>query len=205
MSDKRHWDTVYASKAVDEVSWFQPHPEQSLALLDRAGIQADAPIIDVGAGASCLVDALLDRGFGRVSVLDISAAALAHARARLGPRAAGVTWIEGDIRDVPLPESGYAVWHDRAVFHFLTDPAHRRAYLAQVRRALRPDGCLVVATFAPDGPSQCSGLPVVRYTPEALMAEFGDTFRLMEHVAEAHHTPSGKVQHFIYCLGQRQA
>jgi SAM-dependent methyltransferase len=199
MTDKQHWEKVYASKAVDAVSWFQPHPELSLALIWRTGSPPDAPIIDVGAGASSLVDDLLARGYQRVSVLDISGAALAHAQTRLGDRAAAVTWIEGDIRDVALPEAGYQVWHDRAVFHFLTGAADRRAYVDQVLDALRPGGHLIVATFGPDGPSECSGLPVARYAPEALAAEFGDAFRLVEQAGEAHRTPAGKVQHFVYC------
>lgn len=199
MSDKQHWDQVYTSKAVDAVSWFQTHPGQSLELIRRCGATADAPIIDVGAGASSLVDALLGRGYRRVSVLDISAAALAHAKARLGGRSAEVTWIEGDIRDAALPEAGYAVWHDRAVFHFLADAGDRRAYVAQALRALRPGGHLIVATFGPDGPTECSGLAVMRYAPEALAAEFGVPFRLLEHAGEDHRTPAGKVQRFVYC------
>lgn len=200
MTDRQHWEGVYAGKAVDAVSWFQTHPGQSLALIARAGATAESAVIDVGAGASSLVDALLERGFRHLSVLDLSATALAHARARLGERERLVKWIEGDIRAVALPAAAYDVWHDRAVFHFLTAAEDRRAYVAQVLRALRPGGHLIVATFGPDGPTQCSGLPVARYAPEALHAEFGTAFALLEHVGEAHVTPAGKTQHFIYCL-----
>ncbi|MCU0842500.1 MAG: class I SAM-dependent methyltransferase [Thiobacillaceae bacterium] len=200
MTDRQHWESVYASKAVDAVSWFQNHPGQSLELIERAGATPESSVIDVGAGASSLVDALLGEGYRHLSVLDLSATALAHAKARLGERAGEVDWIEGDIRDVALPAAAYDVWHDRAVFHFLTAAEDRRAYVAQVLRALRPGGHLIVATFGPDGPTQCSGLPVVRYAPEALRAEFGAPFELLEHASEVHVTPAGKTQHFIYCL-----
>jgi ubiquinone/menaquinone biosynthesis C-methylase UbiE len=145
------------------------------------------------------VDDLLDQSFGDVSVLDISGAALDVARRRLGARAQEVQWIAGDITSEPLAAARYDIWHDRAVFHFLTDPNDRAAYVAQVRRAVKPGGHVIVAAFAPDGPLQCSGLPVVRYAPEALHAEFGGTFELLEHLREDHHTPGGAIQHFVYC------
>ncbi len=201
MESKSHWDKVYTTKATDSVSWYQPHAILSLALIERvAGLSASpARLIDVGGGASTLVDDLLQRNIANVSVLDISGAALRVARERLGARAADVQWIEGDITRVALPAGGYDIWHDRAVFHFLTDPASRAAYVGQVRRAVRPGGHVIVAAFAPDGPLQCSGLPVVRYAPDTLHAEFGAAFELLEHVSEDHHTPSGAVQHFVYC------
>lgn len=196
---KEHWEAVYQNKLVDTVSWFQPHAQQSLDLIRRiAGDQA-ARVIDVGGGASTLVDDLLVQTPMTVSVLDISSAALEVARARLGWHAAQVQWIVGDITQVALPEQAYDIWHDRAVFHFLTEPAQREAYVEQVRRAVRPGGHVIVAAFGPDGPPQCSGLPVVRYAPESLHAQFGGAFELLEHLSEAHHTPAGAIQQFVYC------
>ncbi|MFN3593982.1 MAG: class I SAM-dependent methyltransferase [Thiobacillaceae bacterium] len=200
MQMKAHWERVYASKSPTEVSWFQPHAERSLKLIREAGMAASARIIDVGGGASTLVDDLLAAGYGNVTVLDLSAHALTAARARLGARAQRVDWLEADVLQAALPRHGYDVWHDRAVFHFLTDPADRRAYVRQVLHAVRPGGLVIVATFAPDGPERCSGLPVMRYDPDGLHAEFGAPFSLLHHEREAHHTPAGKVQQFIYCL-----
>ncbi len=201
MESKSHWDEVYTAKSTEAVSWYQPHATLSLALIERvAGLSAPpARLIDVGGGASTLVDDLLERRIASVSVLDISGAALDVARRRLGARAADVQWIEGDITTVALAACAYDIWHDRAVFHFLTDPAARAAYVDQVRRAVRPGGHVIVAAFAPDGPLQCSGLPVMRYAPESLHAEFGGAFELLEHLSEDHKTPSGAVQHFVYC------
>ncbi len=200
MEKKSHWENVYGTKAVESVSWYQPHALRSLELIRRVAPNKDARILDVGAGASTLVDDLLDAGMTRVSVLDISAAALAAAQHRLGARAQQVRWIEGDITSVDLEPASVDVWHDRAVFHFLTDPEDRAAYVRQVRRAVRPGGHVIVAAFGPDGPLQCSGLPVVRYAPDALHAQFGNAFELVEHQSEDHRTPAGAVQHFVYCL-----
>lgn len=200
MQIKAHWEQVYASRPPTEVSWFQPHVERSLQFIRDAGVPQTARIIDVGGGASTLVDDLLTAGYDDVSVLDISAHALAAARARLGARANEVRWLEADVPEATLPRHGYDVWHDRAVFHFLTDPADRRAYVRQVLHAVSPGGLVIVATFAPDGPERCSGLPVMRYDPQGLHAEFGAPFRLLRHEREAHHTPAGRVQQFIYCL-----
>ncbi len=155
--------------------------------------------LDVGGGASSLVDDLLAEGMTEVGVLDISGAALDVARRRLAAQAARVRWMEGDITTIPLSKASIDIWHDRAVFHFLTDAADRAAYVAQVRHAVRPGGHVIVAAFGPDGPLECSGLPVVRYAPDALHAEFGGAFELREHMREDHHTPSGLVQHFVYC------
>jgi SAM-dependent methyltransferase len=200
METKSHWDQVYRSKPVDAVSWYQPHALLSLELIRRVAPSPDARILDVGAGASTLVDDLLDAGMTQLSVLDISGSALQVARERLGARAAAVRWIEGDITTVPLEPGSVDVWHDRAVFHFLTEPQDRAAYVRQVRRAVRPGGHVIVAAFGPDGPLKCSGLPVVRYAPGALHAQFGSAFELVEHQVEDHRTPSGAVQHFVYCL-----
>lgn len=205
MQVKNHWEHVYETKSADSVSWFQPHAEQSLRLIHQTGLPQTASIIDVGGGASTLVDDLLNDGFRSVTVLDLSGAALAAARARLGDRAASVTWLEADITQVALPCNAYDIWHDRAVFHFLTSDRDRQAYVSAVLRAVKPGGVVIVATFAEDGPLQCSGLPVVRYSPAALHAEFGARFNLVTHEREEHHTPSGGVQSFIYCYCRKEA
>jgi SAM-dependent methyltransferase len=205
MQLKNHWEHVYETKSVDAVSWFQPHAEQSLRLIHQTELPKTASIIDVGGGASTLVDDLLDDGFRSVTLLDLSGAALTAAKARLGDKAASVTWLEADITQVALPRNAYDIWHDRAVFHFLTDEHDRRAYVAAVLRAVKPGGYVIVATFAEDGPLECSGLPVVRYSPNALHAEFGAPFKLVKHEREAHHTPAGKVQGFIYCYCRKEA
>ena len=199
MERKDHWENVYKTKATDEVSWFQLHAEQSLRLIRETGLPRDASIIDVGGGASVLVDDLLADGYQKLTVLDISGAALAAARKRLVGKAGAVKWIESSILEADLPEQAFDLWHDRAVFHFLTSPEDRQAYVRQVLRAVKPGGRVIVATFAEDGPLQCSGLPVVRYSADALHAEFGAPFQLLAHEKEAHQTPSGKVQQFVYC------
>ena len=221
MSHTEHWETVYRNKAVDQVSWFQPHAETSLRLIEslladagpsqggeRSEREGGAPdrsarIIDVGAGASVLVDDLLDAGYQHLTVLDIAASALAVSRARLGERAAQVEWRVGDVTTVALPEAGFDLWHDRAVFHFLTDAADRRRYVEQVLRAVRPGGHVIVATFGPDGPLQCSNLDVCRYAPDGLHGEFGAAFELLGHHAEVHRTPAGRDQAFVYCYCRR--
>jgi SAM-dependent methyltransferase len=200
MDRTRHWQTIYETKAADEVSWYQPEARLSLELIRRVTSDLDAPIIDVGGGASTLVDGLLDAGYRAVPVLDLAAAALERARARLGERAAGVRWVAADVLEAPLPDGAYAVWHDRAVFHFLTDAADRARYVVQARRAVRPGGHVIVASFGPEGPERCSGLEVVRYTPEAMHAEFGADFRLLDSTREEHRTPWGSTQAFVYCL-----
>jgi SAM-dependent methyltransferase len=200
MDPKTHWETVYTAKSPMAVSWFQPQARLSLELVTAAAPDRVSRILDVGGGASRLVDGLLDLGYSRVTVLDIAEAALQHARERLGPRATEVTWLAGDIRSVALDPASVDLWHDRAVFHFLVDAVDRRRYVDQVRRALRPGGIVIVATFADDGPQRCSGLDVARYSPEELHGEFGDDFRLLRSEREEHQTPSGAVQAFTYCL-----
>ncbi|CAM3480044.1 Ubiquinone/menaquinone biosynthesis C-methyltransferase UbiE [Bordetella sputigena] len=199
MQSKHHWEHVYASKSPMAVSWYQPHAAMSLDLIEHVGGGRDTAIIDVGGGASTLVEDLDQRGYRDLTVLDLSGEALALARDRMGPRAARVRWIEADITTAALPAQGYDLWHDRAVFHFLTKDADRRAYVRQVMRAVKPGGHVIVATFSPDGPAECSGLPVVRYDADALHGEFGAAFQLIEHRNEAHVTPGGRVQHFVYC------
>jgi SAM-dependent methyltransferase len=200
MQSQDHWEQVYQTKPATTVSWFQEHAERSLALIDSVAEALTSRVIDVGGGASTLVDDLLHAGYQEVSVLDLSASALGVAQARLGTAAAGVRWLVGDICQVALPERFFDVWHDRAVFHFLTEAADRAAYVRQVMRSLRPGGHVIMATFGPDGPLQCSGLPVVRYSPDRLHEQFGSAFQLLEHQQETHLTPLGNVQEFVYCM-----
>lgn len=196
---KEHWNQVYQTKAPDEVSWFQARPTISLKLIEKSGIGKAQGVIDVGGGASVLVDFLLDAGFERPAVLDISAAALALPRQRLRERAGNVEWFEADVTEFNPPRR-FALWHDRAVFHFLTDKADRRKYLETLKRTLTPDGHAVIATFAIDGPAKCSGLAVARYDAPAICAELSDEFQLVEQVDETHLTPWGSEQKFVYFL-----
>lgn len=205
MQSKDHWDKVYTTKETDAVSWFQPHADLSVGLIKGTGVGLDAAIIDVGGGTSTLVDDLLAMGYNNLWVLDLSAAALAAAKKRLGVRAYEVQWVEADITNAHLPDHQFNVWHDRAVFHFLTTTAGRDAYVQAVFRSVKPGGHVIVATFAEDGPDQCSGLPVMRYRPDELHAEFGKAFSLLSHTKEAHHTPSGAVQQFVYCYCRRSS
>ena len=200
MDRKEHWEAVYGKKKSTEVSWYQAEPALSLSLVEQVIDARPVSIIDVGGGTSSLVDHLVERPQTTVSVLDLSGAALLEAKSRLGDTAATVNWIEGDILDIELPHAAYDVWHDRAVFHFLTDPADRRRYVAQVLRSVRPGGHVLVATFDVDGPERCSGLQVARYSPEELHAQFGRPFRLLRSVHENHTTPTGATQKFVYCL-----
>ena len=200
MTQAEHWERIYRTKDPTQVSWYQPEPTLSLDLIRRVAQDLDAPIIDVGGGASTLIDGLLAAGYRRLTVLDLSPTALALARQRLGVKAALVTWIADSILDARLRASAYAVWHDRAVFHFLTDRRDRARYVAQTRQAVRASGHVIVASFGPEGPAKCSGLDVARYNPEGMHAEFGAGFRLLDSVREDHHTPGGAVQAFVYCL-----
>lgn len=203
MQSKDHWEKVYTTKATDTVSWFQPHADRSLDLIHAARPEHDAAIIDVGGGASTLVDDLVAEGYSDLTVLDLSGAALATARKRLGAQESKVRWIEADITKADLPANRFDVWHDRAVFHFLTDPADRAAYVRTVFRSVKPGGHVIVAAFAEDGPLQCSGLPVMRYRAGELHDQFGEAFELLDHCREEHRTPSGAVQPFVYCYCRR--
>jgi len=200
MQSRQHWENVYSRKPSTEVSWFQEHAALSLQLIADHGAPLSAPLIDVGGGASTLVDDLLQRGHTDLTVLDLSAAALATARQRLGAHARQVCWLEANVLEVALPRHHYRIWHDRAVFHFLTSAAEREAYVRQVLHAVQPGGLVIVATFAEDGPEQCSGLPVVRYSADALHGEFGEPFELLGHLREDHTTPGGNEQKFVYCF-----
>ena len=202
-STERHWDKAYADRDSTNLSWYQPKPDLSLRLLTIAGLDRGAAVLDVGGGASQLVDQLLARGY-RVGVLDIAEVALAKSRERLGDRADVVEWFHIDVRSLASPHQ-WDAWHDRALFHFLVDSADRAAYRDALLRALRPAGVVVLATFGPDGPERCSGLPTVRYEPDGLARELGPSFHLVEAVPETHRTPQGKVQEFIYCLFCRTA
>lgn len=194
---KVHWDGVYGQVAHDAVSWYRPHLETSLRLIQCAA-GPDASIIDVGGGHSTLVDDLVQQGYRNVTVLDVSEVALSRSRQRLGQAAESVTWLVGNIVTVPLPQAGYDVWHDRAVFHFLRDPQQRIDYVRQVEHAMRQGGHLVMATFGPQGPMKCSGLEVCRYDADSLAELFGPRFRLVESLIEMHQTPSGGQQQFLY-------
>lgn len=193
-----HWSNIYQTKATTDVSWYQEHPALSLEMIYATGIGKTARIIDVGGGASTLVDHLLDDGYSDVTVLDISDEALQAAQGRLGSRASAVTWLTGDITMLPLPQQ-YDLWHDRAVFHFLTQPKQKARYVAQARSSVKAGGHVIVATFAADGPEQCSGLTVARYDAAALHSAFGDGFDLISSRAETHITPWGSAQKFTYC------
>jgi SAM-dependent methyltransferase len=197
-----HWDNVYRTKGEREVSWFQETPSISLELIRSAGATRHSAIIDVGGGASRLVDALLDAGYEAVTVLDLSESALAAAKSRLGQAAARVTWIAADVVGWK-PRQRADIWHDRAAFHFLTDAADRTAYVACLHEALRPGGHAIIATFAIDGPERCSGLPVVRYDATSLGKVLGDAFTLVETRRHDHHTPTGSMQRFQFSLFRR--
>lgn len=200
---RTHWDTVYRTKDETAVSWFQAHPERSLSWIRSAAPSRSASIIDVGGGASRLVDALQAGGYRDLAVLDVSEEAVTKARARLKAGAGGISWIVADVTSWK-PERTWDVWHDRAVFHFLTDAADQSAYITALTRATRPDAKIVISCFALNGPEKCSGLPVQRYSAATLAARLGDAFRLVRDEAESHTTPSGNVQNFIYALFERK-
>ncbi|HEX3485008.1 MAG TPA: class I SAM-dependent methyltransferase [Micropepsaceae bacterium] len=203
MTDRRtHWDDTYTAKADSQVSWYQPHPDRSLALIRSAARDPAAAIIDVGGGASRLVDALISEGYSDVTVLDISKVALEHAKARLKGLAGQVSWIVADITQWQ-PERNWDIWHDRAVFHFLTDAASQDAYIAALRQGTLPGAAVIMATFALAGPERCSGLPVQRYSPATLAARLGPDFTLQAEAVEMHPTPFGTTQEFAYTAFQR--
>lgn len=194
-----HWERVYGTNAPTEVSWFRPHLETSLALVERVADDRSASIIDVGGGESTFVDDLIHRGYCNVTVMDISQTAIEHTRKRLDSASEQVAWLVADITRAGLPAHSYDVWHDRAVFHFLTEPEQRLAYVRQVASAVKPGGHVIVGTFGPEGPGKCSGLDVMRYDADSLHAEFGTHFRLIESSRELHDTPFGTTQQFLYC------
>lgn len=204
MDRQSHWQTVYATKDATAVSWYEVEPRRSMDLIGRASADPQGSVIDVGGGASTLVDHLLAAGRRDVAVLDVSAAALARTRARLGTAAGGVQWIVADITRW-RPARTWAIWHDRAVFHFLIEPDDQAAYLAALQAATEPGSRVVLATFAPDGPERCSGLPVVRYDVETLATRLGPAFDLLESAHAVHVTPWGAEQRFTWTLFGRRA
>jgi SAM-dependent methyltransferase len=201
---KAHWDRLYERTSPHEVSWYQQVPALSLRLIEAAGLGKDEPLVEVGGGASVLVDYLLRAGYQRLAVLDISGHALALTQARLGDAASQVEWFEADVTDFTPPHS-FRLWHDRAVFHFLTDPADRRAYVETLHRAVPPGGHVIIAAFAVGGPTRCSGLDIVQYDAARLAAELGPGFRLVEEAGEMHRTPGGKEQKFSYFRYRRES
>lgn len=199
---KDHWESVYSNKKSTEVSWYQQHPEYSLNLIKATGVDTSARIIDIGGGASTLVDFLLDAGYQNISVLDIAHSAIEQAKSRLGNRADKVEWLERDITEFSA-DVDFDLWHDRAVFHFLKDEADRSSYVSALSSALKPDAHVIIATFGLDGPEKCSGLEVVRYSPETMSAVLGNNFELVETSTEEHKTPGEASQSFVYCRFRR--
>ena len=197
MNRTEHWNQVYQTKTPDDLSWFQTRPATSLRLIEACGVAKDDGIIDVGGGASVLVDFLLEAGYRGLAVLDISAAALDHSKGRLGARAGVVDWFAADVTTFTSPRQ-FGLWHDRAVFHFLTEQADRQKYVETMKRTLTPDGHAVIGTFAIDGPEKCSGLSVCRYDAPAICAELGAEFQLVEQVNDTHVTPWNTEQRFSY-------
>ena len=200
MNVETHWEKIYRENAPNAVSWYRPHLEKSRELIERVAPARSASIIDVGGGESTLVDDLLADGYQNVTVLDVSQAAIEATKRRLESAAQGVRWLVADVTNVEFAPGAYDVWHDRAVFHFLTAPDQRLAYVRQVVHAVKPYGHVLVSTFGPEGPTKCSGLDVVRYDAESLHQEFGVRFRLLDNFKELHQTPFGTVQQFLCCL-----
>jgi SAM-dependent methyltransferase len=199
MQTSEHWEDVYRNKQFDAVSWYAPHLGESLRLIEQLCPDKTAAVVDIGGGESTLVDDLLQRHYLDLSVLDISATAIDFTKQRLGAKAQQVSWHVGDITQDDFGSKRFDLWHDRAVFHFLTDPAARHRYVELVRRAVKPGGYVLMATFGPNGPLKCSGLDVVRYDDQSLHHEFGEGFRLQGSELSQHHTPMGTDQQFLYC------
>jgi 2-polyprenyl-3-methyl-5-hydroxy-6-metoxy-1,4-benzoquinol methylase len=203
MNAKPHWESVYAARAPEEVSWYRPHLHTSLALIDRVAPSHSASIIDIGGGTSTLADDLLRRGYVNVTVLDLSETALRTAKESFGPASAQIQWLTADVCEANLPIGYYDLWHDRAVFHFLTLSEQRASYVERAAGSVKRNGHLVISTFGPEGPTRCSGLETAHYDAAALEGEFGSQFRLADSEIEWHGTPSGGKQQFLYCLFER--
>lgn len=199
MSTQSHWERIYQSKSPVETSWYQPHLQTSLEWILQAAPDRSASIIDVGGGEATLVDDLLLREYGALTVLDVSGAALGKSQNRLGDEAKGVNWVVGDVTEASLPVRAYDIWHDRAVFHFFTEAEQRAAYVRQLTSSLKAGGQVLMATFGPDGPQKCSGLPAQRYDAQSLLRELGPKFRIVKHLIADHQTPFGTTQQFLYC------
>lgn len=200
---ENHWEDVYNTKAVDRVSWFQTKAETSVRLIADTGMSHEAAIIDVGSGASRLIDNLMAAGFGHITALDVSESALAASKKRLKAKAEAITWLVGDVLTTEFAKAQFSIWHDRAVFHFLTTPEQQQAYVQQAAKAVEQGGYAVIATFAEDGPEKCSGLPVQRYSAQQLPEVFAEHFSLVHTEREIHRTPSGSEQKFNYCVLRR--
>jgi len=205
MSLREHWEKAYLTNPPEKLGWYKPHLETSLKWIMELNLGEDANIIDVGSGVSTLVDDLLNNGYRSITVVDLSKKALELAKERLGEKAVQVTWLNEDILSFPLPACHYELWHDRAVFHFLTTPEQRQQYQNNLLKALEPGGHLIIATFAPEAPSKCSGLPVERYSVDKLESMLGSEFELKRHDQELHVTPGGVEQMYLYCHFQRKA
>ncbi len=203
MSGKQHWQQVYSTKTTDQVGWYAPHLTTSVRWITDLNLDPDDPIIDVGGGASTLVDDLLDKGYRDISVLDLSDRAMSAVRERLGTSASQISWLLGDVTEIELPISHFKLWHDRALFHFLIEPEQQKKYRDKLLQALTPGGHFIIGVFELEAPPQCSGLPVQRYNVEKLNAIFGTEFNLKHHQNEIHQTPSGVEQKYLYCLFQR--
>lgn len=199
MNQKDHWEQIYATRSTAELGWYKAHLKTSLDWIKALNLDLDAPIIDIGGGASTLIDDLLEAGYRNITVLDISDGALSALKTRLGRKAEQVTWLVGDVTSVDLPAHRYALWHDRAVFHFLTTAEQQDKYRNQLLKALRPGGHMIMGTFAPEAPPKCSGLPVQRYNPEQLATVLGEDLELKRHCKELHITPGGVEQMYLYC------
>lgn len=200
---KKHWENIYQTKELTEVSWFQPTPEESLNLIQKTAILKDAKIIDVGGGDSFLVDNLLDLGYQDITVLDISKSAIERAKNRLGERAKLVKWIEADVTDFNHSEK-YDCWHDRAAFHFLTDKKEILQYVETVNDYINKNGNLIIGTFSDKGPEKCSGIPIKQYTENSLEKQFSNTFQKIDCNTIDHQTPFGTTQNFIFCRFKRK-
>lgn len=205
MDRRDHWEQVYSTRLANRLGWYKPRLDTSLAWIAGIGLDKSARIIDVGGGASTLIDDLLHAGHESITVLDISDSALAASKERLGDRSQLVMWLSGDITSYQLPPGHFELWHDRAVFHFLTEADQQQAYLDNMRTALKPGGHVVIGVFAPEAPAKCSGLPVQRYDLERLTRRLGDEFELIRHQKEMHITPGGVEQMYLYAQFQRSA
>jgi hypothetical protein len=199
---QKHWNDTYSTKAENQVSWFQAKPERSLALITSASPNHGAPIVDIGGGASRLAGTLLGLGYGDITVLDIAETGLAHSKARLGAQADKLSWIVADVTAWQPPHQ-WQIWHDRAVFHFLTEPEAQDAYIAALKRGTAAGSSVIIATFALNGPERCSGLPVQRYSPATLAKRLGADFALYAEHEESHATPFGTTQQFQYAAFRR--
>jgi len=203
MDRKEHWERVYATRLVEKLGWYKPSLDIPLAWIETLQLDKGAPIIDIGGGASTLIDDLVDEGYEALTVLDLSVNALEASKKRLGRQSELVMWLSADVTRYPLPEKHFELWHDRAAFHFLVEPVARQAYLDNLMRALKPCGQVIFGVFAPEAPPKCSGLPVVRYDHEHLAAFMGDEFELVKWQKELHVTPGGVEQMYLYCLFHR--